>query len=483
MSTAQQQVRHGFTYLLPVLIGNLAPVLTLPIFTRILTPADYGAWALAMAYATLLTALSNVGLTIVYERNYFEQKDAAGRAVLLNSLLAFVVSMLVAGGAATWWFRSAIARVVIGDAGFGALVVWTYCAAAVTSVKAYYLISFKNAQDASAYARCSIGETILGTCASLVLVAWLQVGILGLVWGQLAASTTITVVLATRFQRAHPLTFDGALLSSGLRMGVPLMPRLFVSVAGNQLDKYLIGVVSSVSFVGIFAIGQRIANFAFAYMTALENVFRPQVYKRMFDLGDAGGREIGRYLTPFAYASVAVTLLVALFSEEVLVVLTAPEFHGAASIASLLAVSYGLLFFRKQPQLLFRKATLTISAFSTIAVLINVAVSVPLIMAWGGLGAAAGVLVATLLAGVIHYVMSQRAYRIHYEAAPLAAVFGTLVLAGAISVALRELHIDYVVRVAVKLVCVAAYLGVGVKIGVITRSNLAMARGAVWRGR
>ena len=59
MSTAQQQVRHGFTYLLPVLIGNLAPVLTLPIFTRILTPADYGAWALATARCFILEKIAS----------------------------------------------------------------------------------------------------------------------------------------------------------------------------------------------------------------------------------------------------------------------------------------------------------------------------------------------------------------------------------------------------------------------------------------
>jgi len=483
VSTPQQQVRHGFTYLLPVLVGNLAPIVTLPIFTRILRPADYGAWALATAYATFAAVFASLGLTSAYERNFFEQSDVRSQAALLYTLLGFVVVAMFLVGAATWLFQATIARNVIGDAAFGSLVVWTYCAVAITNVKAYYLIYFKNAEDASAYVKYSIAETILGTLASLTLVAWFHLGILGVVWGQLAASSLVTAALVVRFLRSHPPRFDVGLLSGGLRMGVPLIPRLFVNVAGNQLDKYLIGLVSSVSSVGLFTIGQRIANFAFAYMTALENVFVPQVYKRMFALGDTGGTEIGRYLTPFAYVSAAISLLIALFAEEALFVLTAPEFRGAASIASLLAVSYGLMFFRKQPQLLFRKATLTISAFSTIAVLINVAVSVPMIMAWGGLGAAAGALVAALLAGIAHYAISQRVYRIRYEAVPLAAVFGTLVLAGALAVALRELHVDYPVRLGAKLVCLAAYVWLGMQIGVITPGNLAMAKAAVWKVR
>jgi O-antigen/teichoic acid export membrane protein len=479
VSNGRQQVRHGLMYFVPVVVGNLAPIVTLPIFTRVLTPGDYGAWALATAYATLVTSIANVGLTSLFERDYFEQTDARGRSTLLHSLVAFVVAALLLGGVVTWWSRDAIARMLIGDGTLGGLVLWMYCAVAISSVKAYYLIALKNAQNASAYIFYSIDETILNIVASMALIVWLGVGVIGLALGQLLASGTVTALLVIRFARAETPAFSSAMLASGLRTGLPLMPRLIVNVAGNQLDKYLIGLVSTVSLVGLFTIGQRIANFAFAYMTALENVFVPQVYRRMFALGDDGAAEIGHYLTPFAYVSAVISLLIALFAEEALVVLTAPQFHDAASVASLLSVGYGLMFFRKQPQLLYRKATWTISVFSMTTVALNVIVSVPMILAWGGLGAAGGALVAAILAGGIHYVISQRAYRIDYELGRMAAVFGLLIVAGLTMVLLRETGVSYPIRVSAKVGFVLVYLWLGVSIGVLSRENLLTAKTAL----
>ena len=477
---SRQQVRHGLTYLVPVLVGNAAPLITLPIFTRVLGPADYGAWALAAAYAALAAGLSNLGLPTVFERNFFEQPDEASKARLLYSVLTFVTAVSAAAGLATWIWQGRIAALVIGDAAFGPLVFWSFVAAAVTMAKMYYLTYFKNASDAAAYVWYSVDETILGVIASLVFVLYIGTGVIGLVWGQLVASATVSLMLFVRFGRRHPLSFDRTMLRGALALGLPLTPRLFVNLAGNQIDKYLIGLVAGVHDVGLFTIGQRVANFAFAYMTALENVFVPQVYRRMFDLGDAGGREIGRYLTPFAYVSAAISLLIALFAVEALFVLTAPEFHGAYVIAALLAVAYGVMFFRKLPQMMFRRRTALISVFSTIAVVINVAVGVPLILRWGALGAAAGFLVSTLLAGVVHYAMSQRQYRIDFDFGALASVFALLIAAGAIVAWAGQAGLPYPVRLGIKAGLMGAFVIIGMATGVLSRSNFSIARGALW---
>jgi O-antigen/teichoic acid export membrane protein len=481
-SDSGRQVRHGLTYLVPVLVGNAAPLITLPIFTRVLGPADYGAWALAAAYASLVAGLANLGLPTVFERNFFEQPDEASKARLLYSVLIFVTGASAAAGIGTWIWQDRIAAWLIGDAALGPLVFWSFVAAAVTMAKMYYLTYFKNASDAAAYVWYSVDETILGVVASLFFVLYARSGVIGLVWGQLVASTAVSLMLFARFRRRHPIDFDPAMLRSAVALGLPLTPRLFVNLAGNQIDKYLIGLVSGVHNVGLFTIGQRVANFAFAYMTALENVFVPQVYRRMFDLGDGGGREIGRYLTPFAYVSAAISLLIALFAEEALFVLTAPEFHGAYVIAALLAVAYGVMFFRKLPQMMFRRRTALISIFSTIAVALNIAVGVPMILRWGSIGAAAGFLIATLLAGVVHYVMSQRQYRIEYDFGALASMFGVLIAAGAVVAWAGQAGVPYPMRLGIKAGLLVAFAMVGVATGVLSRSNLAITRAALLPG-
>ena len=72
MSTKEKQVKNGLLYLLPIIFSSLIPFLTLPIFTRILSTADYGVLALAQAYAMFATGLANFGMLIGFERNFFQ---------------------------------------------------------------------------------------------------------------------------------------------------------------------------------------------------------------------------------------------------------------------------------------------------------------------------------------------------------------------------------------------------------------------------
>ena len=66
MTDKEQQIKNSFVYLIPVIVGNLIPLITLPIFTRVLTREDYGVLALAQVYAIFMTGLANFGLTVGY---------------------------------------------------------------------------------------------------------------------------------------------------------------------------------------------------------------------------------------------------------------------------------------------------------------------------------------------------------------------------------------------------------------------------------
>ena len=92
MANKEQQIKNSFIYLSPIIISNLLPFITLPIFTRILTREDYGVLALAQVYAIFVSGLANFGMTTAYNRNYFQYRvDRLKTAQLLYSTLGFVV--------------------------------------------------------------------------------------------------------------------------------------------------------------------------------------------------------------------------------------------------------------------------------------------------------------------------------------------------------------------------------------------------------
>jgi O-antigen/teichoic acid export membrane protein len=480
MSSKPQQITNASLYLLPIVIGNLVPIVTLPIFTRLLSAEDFGAWALANAYAAVVGGIASVGLPITFDRGFFEHREDHRRSQLLYSVLAFSACSFCACGLLTWLLRAPLTDWLIGRSVYQSVVVWSFWATAVTTVKAYYLAYLRNSERASAFAAYTIVERLLAAALTVGLVAWARAGVLGLVIGQLVASLIVLIVVAARFLRPCPPAFDRHLLADSLTLGFPLMPRILFGVVGNNFDKYLIGQVASLGGVGIYSIGQRVANIGFTYMTALQNVFGPQVYARMFSGDPTAGDWIGRYLTPFAYASTVLGFLIAVFSEEILTVLAPPSYRGAIPIITILSLYYSIQFFGKMPQIMFARKPHLISLLSGLSTGFNVAMGAAGIWLWGTVGAAWGVLAAGITMMTITVLVGQRCFRIGWESRRMTAIFGLLFVSAFLTIWLRSLAVPYAVLVVAKLAAAGAFAWLGIRLRILTVENLLLVRDLVF---
>ena len=479
--STERQLKDSGIYMIPVVIGMLIPIVTISIFSRILTPHDYGVWALAVAYAVFVTGLANFGLGISYERNFFQFREGNEPAALLYSVISFVGGAYLICIAGTWLLRSQIAGFLLGDPGAGALVFWATCATGFASLKGYYLTYLRNMTQARAFVWFSIDQTLLTSVFSLLFVAYFRTGVVGLAWGQLLAALLVFTLVTVRFVRTLRPSFSAPLLVASLKIGLPLTPRVFMGAVGNNLDKYLLALLSSVDGTGVYSIGQKIAKMVFGFMSALENVFAPQVYERMFGLGAAGAQSIGRYLTPFAYISVGMAVLVSLFSEEALILLTPPEYHGAIPVVNLLTVYYAVMFFGKQPQLIYAKKTYLLSVLTVVSLLANAGFNFLCIRWFGLMGAALGTLAGGIVSVGAYNLVATRFYRIEWEVTRLAGIYASLLLAATVIVLLREADVGYGWRLGVKLVVCGAYVWLGAYLSIVTRENVALARSMIGR--
>ena len=360
MLPKEQQIKNSFIYLLPTITNSVLLLVTIPIFTRILTKEDYGVLALSLVYAIFANGLANFGMTAAYDRDYFQYRgNRLKSAQLLYSGLLFVMLNFLLLACLTYLFRGTLSEFIIGSVKHGNMLFWAFCAQFFYSISYYYLTYFRNSEAAKNFVTHTIAGSLINLIIALFLVAYLRIGVIGIVYAQFCSGVIIFCTLSYRFTASLPISLSKTIFKESLRIAYPLTPRIFLGVIGTQFDKYMIGLLASVGGAGIYSIGQRISYIIFTYMTAIENVFSPQVYKRMFDLKEKGGEAIGKYITPFAYISILLALLVALFSEEVISILTPPPFHGAINIVTILAMYYGFLFFGKLTgvQLIFKKKT------------------------------------------------------------------------------------------------------------------------------
>jgi O-antigen/teichoic acid export membrane protein len=462
---------HAALYMAPVLMQSLLPVVTLPIFTRILTRQEYGAWGIATAIGAVVAGSATLGLHTAYERSYFAAADARARGALLSTVLVFAAALQVAGLLIVLLLAPAIAARLLGESRLAILLVLASAAAAVTSLKTYLMVTLRNEHRAREYLRYSVDELFLGVVFSFTAVVWLRLGPAGLIVGPLVAGLLVTTLLSIRILRRIPTGFDVPQLRDTLRVGLPLAPRILIGSVGNQLDKLVLGAVGSLAAVGVYAIGQRMAQFVFAFMTALQNVYQPKVYRMLF--AGAPPDSIGRFLLPFGYASAALAVAAILFGREIVAAIAAPDYSLAGVVVSILAVYYGLMFFGKQPQLVFARRTGIVSLLSILTILLNGgAVYTGAIWA-GAVGAAGGLLAAGVLTGTIGFVVAMHYVPIWYPLRRTVVIFASLPAALILTLLLDAAELSAAIGLAVKLAVFAAFIWGGWRSGLIP---------AVWGG-
>lgn len=474
MKNKEKQIKNSLLYILPSIVNGFLPIITLPIFTRVLTVNDYGVYALAGIYAILLSGIVNFGLTASYERNFFQYSDKHKSSELLYSTLSFVLAIFLTATVFTYVFKKPISRVFIGSAEYGGLLFWVFLSTVIMSFKQYFLIYFKNTENAKDFVVYTVDETFLGVVLSLFFVVYLKTGVIGLAWGQCFASITILLFLIARFLKTVPVRLGWSVLKDSLKISLPLTPRIFMGVVSTQLNKYLLSLLNTLGGVGIFSIAQKIGNATFVFMTAVQNVFNPQVYKKMFSSEASAGKEIGQFLTPFAYLSIFICMLVSLFSHEAVRLLTGPAFYSSAPIVSILSMYYGFLFFGKINgiQLIFKRKTIITSMLTFLDIGVGVALSVPFIIKFGVIGAAWATFLGGLISGYSAFLISQHYFHIQWEVKKIAAIFGVFCISSLLTLFVIGGPVPYLASFGIRLVCVAVYIYLGVGLRIITGQNL-----------
>lgn len=483
MSEKNKQFSNVLWYMLPVIIGNAIPIMTLPIFTRLLSVEEYGIYALALVYAIFINGISNFGLSIGYERNFFESKNDQQKAGLLYTTLVFILGTYFLFAALTFFFKAPLSKLIIGDSKYGNIIFIAYCATGMTALKTYFLTYFKNMGDAKLYVWYTIDENLTTVLFSWIMIRYLGMGVSGLLWGQMLASAIVFVLLSIRFLKRLPFSLDFKLLNTSLKLSLPLTPRIFFGVIGNQFDKYMIGLLNTVGGVGVYNLGQKIANVAFTFMTAIQNVFTPRVYKIMFEEGESGGKSIGRYLTPFLYISVAGGMVLSLFGEELIIILTPESYHGAIHIVAIFSLLYVTYFFGKQPQLIYAKKTGITSLLTLLSIVLNIVINIPFIYLWGVEGAAWGSLLAGIISGSIAFYVSQKYYRIAWDYPKVLLILGSFFGFSILSLYFMQYHVLYEWRLLFKVVCIGLFIYMGYNFKFISKANFLLLKQVFVKGK
>lgn len=312
--------------------------LLLPLYTRALTPSEYGELSVALSITTVLGILFAFGMDLAIFRSLFAMKDdPAGRERFIATAWRFLVvvppALAAAGGIVTWAAIGSIGSVTGPDmvliAMNGALFV------AANTVPLAVLRADERLRDyLLVTATSAFGTGILTVIGVIVLDG----GVTGWLSGVTAANA-LTLVVALRVLPWVPrLAPEWEQVRALLRKGIPLLPHFASQWALQLLDRTILVALVSVNAVGVYSLAANLATPVLVLVQALNQGLMPSYAKA--GTGIIPRSEL-RKTVVLQIAGVAMVCLAgALLAPPLVDVIAPPAYAEAASIVPWLVLGF-----------------------------------------------------------------------------------------------------------------------------------------------
>jgi O-antigen/teichoic acid export membrane protein len=473
--------RSWIVYALSSVAGRLVGFLMLPIYTRVLSPEEYGIRAMVVVGVELVAMVCWVGLTTAMTRFYTGDGSGERRVEAISTAYATGTVLWAAGAALAMLGAPWLAILVLGDAAHAGLLRLGLISMFFTHTMEIGMAYLRLRQRAGTVAVVSLITLVLTLTTNIVFVVILRWGVAGILYGEILTFGIFSVIIARLTLREVGLRVSLPLARRMIAYGAPLtlMPAATLLVdrsAGVFLTHY-----DSLAAAGIYALAIQCAQ---VLLLAVIGPFRAAWDPGQFEIArDPHGAETYRRVFQiFTFALVMAAFAFAMTAEDVIRLLAAPQFYSAAAVVPILLAAHvatGLtLFF--ESGFLVKNRTGLLAAVSLVGACISLAANALLVPRFSAAGAAHARLLSLLAMAALSYAIAQRLWPQRPDFVALGKVIALAVAAFALSeLAPRE---PLVLSLACKAVLFVAVVGFSVVVGAIDRHDLVRVT-ALLRGR
>ena len=453
-------LRHGLLYGFATILAKVIGFVMIPLYTRVLTPADYGVLELLSMTTDVIGMAAGLGLTWSVTRYYYaydkprDRRAVVGSAAILGCLLFGAATLL----ALPW--AGAVSAVVLGDQRHGGLVRLTLASLFLSSFIEIPLAYLRARQASGRVVIVGLARLALGLTLNILFLAVLRLGVAGVLYSGIITSALAAAYLATLTIRETGLVFSPSIARRLLAYGAPIVAADLGSFILHYSDRYFLRAYDSLATVGLYSLAYKFAMLLSVFIaTPFAQIWAPKVLEIERAEGDGGKAIVRRILAYYNVVLVAGALGVALLAGDAIRLMASPEFHAADRTIPVLALAMLFFGYRQVSYVgaAIRERSDLIAFGTVVGAMVALGANLLLIPRWGAMGAAWATLVAFAADFAVVMTCSERVYPLGL---PMARLFGPVVLAGAMYLAAHlvvPLVPSLALAVAVKLAAVALF--------------------------
>jgi O-antigen/teichoic acid export membrane protein len=409
---------HAGIYTVGVVLNRAVSFLMLPIYTRYLTPENYGVLELLELTVDVVSIVVGVGILNGFSKFYYDCTTEEEQKTLVSTIFLLVTSFYLVGSLCGAAASVSLSGVLFGSEKYSRLVL-------ISFVNLFFMILFyantyylRTQQKSVAFVVISSINLVLKLSLNLLFVVWFEMGVLGVLISSFISffliSTCMTIYTFSRigFRFSRPTAVRL------MKFGAPFILSGFAAFTNTYADRFFLKHYGGLADVGLYSLAYK---FGFLLMMFPVNPLMNIWLVQRFELMRKDGYEevFNRVLTWFCIITLSVGLVVALMVKDVLRVMSAPAYWSAWSIVPVILLAY---FFQACTDFfnfgIYQSGKTKHVAYGTLlAAVATIGLSFLLIPRYGIWGAAWTTLIAFSVRMIYYYTASQRLFRVRYHLA------------------------------------------------------------------
>jgi O-antigen/teichoic acid export membrane protein len=414
----------------------------IPVYTRVLTPHDYGIIDIVSTAISVFSILFQVGLRSAIQRFYFEYCDdpqalSSYFSSILTFLFVFPLAIILVVGVAG---RPIVAPLIEGVP-FNPYIL---LALGIGFFKVFFAIVqtlFQVEEKVTQYALLNIGSFVVSLGLIIYFVVSLRQGALGNVKAKFISAFIfflVSIYLLTDHYSFHSIDIHKLWMS--LRFGLPLVPHMLSGWILTGVDRFFLNHYANLSTVGLYSLGYKLANVMNIILLSINQAWTPFFMSTAEERGEEAKDTFARLTTYYLAVIFFLALCLSVPAREIIALMTTSSYHQAYKVVPIITFGWVLngMYFMVVNQIFYTKKTKFLPLATLSSGLLQVLLNYVWVPQYGMMGSAWAMFVAQFFSFLLTWFISYRVYPMHFEYRKIVRIIlvtgGILVMSNSITI-------------------------------------------------
>ncbi len=458
---------HAATYAIGNIVGRVVGFVMLPIYTRFLSPTDYGVVGLLIFALAVFEPLLGARLGWAIPKFYFDAPDSRGRRAVIWGALILTGAASAVSLAVLVFFRGTGAELLFGNRKYAmdlGLFAVTLLSQPIEQTGMTYLRLRERSRLFLAFSMCKL---LVQLAMNVLFVVYWRDGVLGVVLSTVSSSILLSIGTTTYVAVHEAPAFDWLVTRRMVQFCWPMWLSAIAGLYIGSSSAIYLRLFDTLSDVGRLSLAEKFATVVGVLIwSPFFSHWEPMSYQ--YHKEEGGRRKFQVAFITISALMFAGGLGVSIFSEPAIKLMAAKPFDAAAAVVPIVTFGFVLSSLRQFFNFSFLVTGNTkipsLCQYGT-AVLITVAYLV-LIPRFGLLGAAAGQALAFAINFIYVRFLSRRYYDPGFNLVPIGifALIGIVAyVCSNLMVENSGLAVDLLVRSIVMAIAITLMAFVGVR--------------------